>query len=89
MNALTTFSNRSVSTAQSWGLLPPLGNLDAYISAVQNMPMLSAEEEQQLARDLRDTGNLEAASRLVLSHLRPGAYSLLAAPAALAHQLGS
>ena len=70
MTALTTVSNRSVSTTQSWGLLPPLGNLDAYISAVQNMPMLSVDEEQKLARELRDTGNLEAASRLVMSHLR-------------------
>lgn len=70
MTALTTTTNRSVSTTSNWGLLPPLGNLDAYISAVQNMPMLSAEEEQALARELRDTGNLEAASRLVMSHLR-------------------
>ena len=28
--------------------LPPLGNLDAYISAVNRMPMLSAEQEQEL-----------------------------------------
>ncbi|HNJ46413.1 MAG TPA: RNA polymerase sigma factor RpoH, partial [Ottowia sp.] len=46
------------------------GNLDAYISAVNRLPMLTLEEEQRYARELRDTGSLEAAGRLVLSHLR-------------------
>jgi RNA polymerase sigma-32 factor len=50
--------------------LPPLGNLDAYISAVNRMPMLTLEEEQQAARRLRDDNDLEAAGRLVMSHLR-------------------
>jgi RNA polymerase sigma-32 factor len=57
----------------SWtgsSLLPPLGNLDAYISAVNRMPMLSLEEEQDCARRLRENNDLEAAGRLVLSHLR-------------------
>ena len=70
MNALTTLPNRHISTAQAWGVMPPLGNLDAYISAVQRMPMLSAEEEQDLARRLRDHDDLEAARKLVMSHLR-------------------
>nr|WP_254171264.1 RNA polymerase sigma factor RpoH [Ralstonia mannitolilytica] len=47
-----------------------LGNIDAYIQSVNRVPMLSAEEEQQLARDYRATGNLDSARRLVLSHLR-------------------
>ncbi|HMT65323.1 MAG TPA: RNA polymerase sigma factor RpoH [Ottowia sp.] len=50
--------------------MPPLGNLDAYISAVNRLPMLTLEEEQRYARELRDTGSLDAAGRLVLSHLR-------------------
>jgi RNA polymerase sigma-32 factor len=54
----------------SASLLPPLGNLDAYISAVGRLPMLTLEEEQDCARRLRDQNDLEAASRLVLSHLR-------------------
>jgi RNA polymerase sigma-32 factor len=54
----------------SASLLPPLGNLDAYISAVGRLPMLSLEEEQDCARRLRDHNDLEAASRLVMSHLR-------------------
>jgi RNA polymerase sigma-32 factor len=58
------------TAALSWGLLPPLGNLDAYITAVNRMPMLTPAEEQQLARDLRDHNDVEAAGRLVMSHLR-------------------
>jgi RNA polymerase sigma-32 factor len=54
----------------SASLLPPLGNLDAYISAVGRLPMLTLEEEQDCARRLRDQNDLEAASRLVMSHLR-------------------
>jgi RNA polymerase sigma-32 factor len=51
-------------------LVPSLGNLDAYISAVNRLPLLTAEEESAAARSLRDQGDLEAAGRLVLSHLR-------------------
>jgi len=47
-----------------------LGNLDAYISAVNRIPLLSAEEEGELARRLRDKQDLLAAQKLVLSHLR-------------------
>ncbi|MES2188388.1 MAG: RNA polymerase sigma factor RpoH [Pseudomonadota bacterium] len=60
----------AVATANTWALLPPLGNLDAYISAVNRMPMLTLEEEQRYARELRDDSNVESAGRLVMSHLR-------------------
>ena len=53
-----------------WALVPSLGNLDAYITAVNRLPLLAPEEETHLARRLRDQGDLEAAGRLVLSHLR-------------------
>jgi RNA polymerase sigma-32 factor len=53
-----------------WALVPSLGNLDAYISAVNRIPLLTAQEEGQLARRLREHGDLEAAGKLVLSHLR-------------------
>ena len=66
--------NASASTALSlrdpWSLVPSLGNLDAYVSAVNRMPMLTQAEEGDLARTLRDRGDLESAGRLVLSHLR-------------------
>jgi RNA polymerase sigma-32 factor len=53
-----------------WSLVPSLGNLDAYISAVNRLPMLSQAEETALGRRLRDDGDLQAAGQLVLSHLR-------------------
>jgi RNA polymerase sigma-32 factor len=54
----------------SMSRLPALGNIDAYISAVNRIPLLTHQEEQQLARDLRDRESVEAAGKLVMSHLR-------------------
>ncbi len=48
----------------------PTGSIDAYISAAYQLPMLSAEEERSLAVRLQEEGDLEAARRLVMSHLR-------------------
>ena len=53
-----------------WAVVPPLGHLDAYISAVNRLPMLTLEQEQEYARKLRSNNDLEAAGKLVLSHLR-------------------
>jgi RNA polymerase sigma-32 factor len=50
--------------------LAPLGSLEAYISAVNQIPVLSAEDEQALARRYRDHEDLDAARELVHSHLR-------------------
>lgn len=47
-----------------------LGTIDAYISAVNQLPMLSVEQEGALARRLRNEEDLDAARQLVLSHLR-------------------
>jgi RNA polymerase sigma-32 factor len=47
-----------------------LGSLDAYISAVNRVPVLSVEDEQALARKFREEEDLEAAKALVVSHLR-------------------
>jgi RNA polymerase sigma-32 factor len=52
------------------GFTGTLGNLDAYISAVNRLPMLSQEEESAFARRLRDDNDLAAAQALILSHLR-------------------
>ena len=62
----------SGNAGNGWALAFPgnLGNIDAYIQSVNRVPMLSAEEEQHLARDYRNTGNIDSARRLVLSHLR-------------------
>jgi RNA polymerase sigma-32 factor len=47
-----------------------MGSLEAYISAVNQIPMLSAEEEHRLAVRLREHNDLTAAQELILSHLR-------------------
>jgi RNA polymerase sigma-32 factor len=60
----------ALSVRDPWSLVPSLGNLDAYISAVNRLPMLTQEEETRFARRLRDQADVEAAGRLVLSHLR-------------------
>ncbi len=49
---------------------PLTGSLEAYIRSVSSIPVLEAEQEQALARRLRDTGDLQAAQELVLSNLR-------------------
>jgi len=59
-----------VTVRDPWSLVPSLGNLDAYISAVNRLPLLTLEEERGSASKLRDSGDLEAAGKLVLSHLR-------------------
>ena len=51
-------------------VLAPVGNLNAYLQAVQRIPMLSQEDEQRLARQYSEEGDLDAARQLVLSHLR-------------------
>jgi RNA polymerase sigma-32 factor len=48
----------------------PSGSLESYLAAARNIPILSAEEERELAVQLQDHGDLEAAQKLVLSHLR-------------------
>ncbi len=45
-------------------------NLDTYIRQVNNFPMLSADEERELALRLHDNNDLEAAQRLIMSNLR-------------------
>ena len=63
-------ASTALTLANPWSVVPALGNLDAYISAVNRMPMLSLEEEQAYARQFRQKNDLQAAGKLVLSHLR-------------------
>jgi RNA polymerase sigma-32 factor len=67
---MTATQANALSVRDPWSLVPSLGNLDAYISAINRLPLLSQEEETRLATELRDTGDLKAASALVMSHLR-------------------
>ncbi|GFN45198.1 RNA polymerase sigma factor RpoH [Candidatus Regiella insecticola] len=50
--------------------LIPQGGLDAYIRTSNTYPMLTAEEEQELAERLHYHGDISAAKQLILSHLR-------------------
>jgi RNA polymerase sigma-32 factor len=70
MNIQTGFPTSAVTVSNPWAVVPSLGHLDAYISAVNRMPMLTLEEEQAFARKLKNENDLESAGKLVLSHLR-------------------
>lgn len=51
--------------------LPSMGgSLESYLQSVNAFPILSQEEETSLARRLWNHGEIEAAQRLILSHLR-------------------
>ena len=63
-------SSATVALTNPWSMVPSLGNLDAYISAANRLPMLTLEEEQTFARKFKNENDLEAAGKLVLSHLR-------------------
>src|SRR6202008_2335442 len=65
-SALVPAGNRALGL----GFTGNLGNIDAYISAVNRLPMLSHDEEISLATRLRENNDLAAAQELVLSHLR-------------------
>jgi RNA polymerase sigma-32 factor len=64
--ALVPTSNRGLEL----GFTGNLGNIDAYISAVNRLPMLTHDEEMSLARRLQQNNDLDAAQKMVLSHLR-------------------
>ena len=70
MNVQSGTMTANLAPANPWALVPPLGNLDAYISAVNRLPLLTLEEEQTYARRLKEHNDLDAAGRLVMSHLR-------------------
>jgi len=67
---MTTLTHQPLAITNPWALVPSLGNLDAYITAANRLPMLTLEQEQEFARQLKDNNDIEAAGKLVLSHLR-------------------
>ena len=50
--------------------VPSMGSIEAYIHWVNQIPMLTAGQELELANKFRNDGDLEAARQLVLAHLR-------------------
>jgi len=63
-------STELVNTSNTLPVLLGTSNLEAYIRATRSVPILTLEEEQRLATDLQETGNLESAQKLILPHLR-------------------
>ena len=62
---------RSAQTLPTTIPLPlAAGSLETYIQSVNRVPLLSAEQEQEYALRFREDGDVEAARKLVLSHLR-------------------
>ena len=55
---------------QSLAFDGPVGSLDAYVERVSSIPVLSREEELELAKRFHEHQDLDAARILVLSHLR-------------------
>jgi RNA polymerase sigma-32 factor len=64
-----TMKNNSLAL-KSIDLASPIGSADSYVHWANQIPMLSREEEQELATRLYEKQDLEAARKLVLSHLR-------------------
>jgi RNA polymerase sigma-32 factor len=62
--------NRALTQLQPAALTVPVGNLETYISAVYQLPILTVDEERGLATRLREHNDLEAARTLVAHHLR-------------------
>ena len=54
----------------SYDIALPLGSLDTYVHWVNQIPILTAEEEQELAHRFHDHGDLDAARKLIMSQLR-------------------
>ncbi len=63
-------STELITTSNTLPVLLGTSNLDAYIQAARRVPILTLDEEVQLATDLQETGNIASAQRLVLPHLR-------------------
>lgn len=56
-------------TTKPWAL-SPIGNLNAYISAVLKLPMLTLEDERECSEKFRANGDQLALDKLILSHLK-------------------
>ena len=59
-----------MSQALSLPVPSAVGSIDQYIQTVNRIPLLSEKEEVELAIRLRDDGDVDAARKLVMSHLR-------------------
>jgi len=60
----------SLNKSMSMQLAVPTESLSAYINAVNEFPVLTVEEEKSLAEKVQANEDLDAARRLIMSHLR-------------------
>ena len=60
----------SGSPSSSRAIARSAGNIGAFIRAANMVPMLTEEQERDLAKRLREFGDVDAARQLVTSHLR-------------------
>ena len=67
---MTHSPNATALIASNLPIPSAIGSLDAYIGAVHQIPVLTADDEVALARRFREAEDLDAAKQLVLSHLR-------------------
>ena len=70
MSAMNQTSATTAMVANNLPIPSALGSLDAYIGAVHQIPVLTVDDEQTLARRFREEEDLDAARELVHSHLR-------------------
>lgn len=70
MTPMTPIAQSAALVTNNLPVPSALGSLDAYIGAVHQIPVLTAEDEQALARRFREDEDLDAARELVHSHLR-------------------
>src|SRR5258708_6807162 len=70
MGDFMTASTAVIARNGDLALAGPLGSLDAYLDRVGRIPVLTRDEERELAERFRAGGDLDAARQLVLSHLR-------------------
>lgn len=60
----------SLIATTDFQLMGPIDSLEAYVQSIRHIPLLTAEEEQSLARRWFDKQEVAAAKQLVVSHLR-------------------
>jgi RNA polymerase sigma factor (sigma-70 family) len=64
-------NNNKIESFKSVDLaLDHSGSLSSYISYVNSIPLLSSDEEYNLAKDYKENGNKDSCHKIVLSHLR-------------------
>ncbi|MEZ5498212.1 MAG: RNA polymerase sigma factor RpoH [Steroidobacteraceae bacterium] len=63
-------ANALIARHHDLAVAGPVGSFDAYVERVSQIPVLSREEEAELAKRLHEDGDVDAARQLILAHLR-------------------